>query len=470
MKSRHPPRLRRSPRCTAPAATRSRPAPRRPTLHVELCSECHPFYTGKQKLVDTGGRIDRFERRYGSAASAEAAADPLRERLTASDLPGRPCSWPIDARAGPAARRQADRARPPAPGRPRGDPRTDFPGGAALVGRGPRRGCSSTRAPGAARSAPALVVGRPAGRHRGPPRRRPTTPGVLARRAALFDPAPTVWSVDGTDLAAGRPRSRRPSPRRRPPGRRAGRAAGRRRPRGPRRGRARRGRGPRPRGGPHRPRHEHVGIPLDEPLLEVGVGQADRELTGDAPRRPGPDRPAGPGRRDRPRPPPARAPSATRSTSSCPSAGCASLLVADPAASALAALRPVPAAVPRANLRDRGVAVAVGRRPRRRAPWWWPAPSASTSTSCRRRPTTRLQRRPRRRAAARRARRATPTRSPVALAARLVRPARGRRPSTATGARSSRPRSHVGLPDAGTAGGPRAGVRRRRSAPGRPRR
>jgi large subunit ribosomal protein L31 len=34
-------------------------------LHSELCSECHPFYTGKQKLVDTGGRIDRFERRYG---------------------------------------------------------------------------------------------------------------------------------------------------------------------------------------------------------------------------------------------------------------------------------------------------------------------------------------------------------------------------------------------------------------------
>src|SRR3954452_8463434 len=34
-------------------------------LHVDLCSECHPFYTGKQKLVDSGGRIDRFERRYG---------------------------------------------------------------------------------------------------------------------------------------------------------------------------------------------------------------------------------------------------------------------------------------------------------------------------------------------------------------------------------------------------------------------
>ena len=36
-----------------------------PELRVELCSECHPFYTGKQKLVDSGGRIEKFERRYG---------------------------------------------------------------------------------------------------------------------------------------------------------------------------------------------------------------------------------------------------------------------------------------------------------------------------------------------------------------------------------------------------------------------
>jgi large subunit ribosomal protein L31 len=34
-------------------------------LRVELCSQCHPFYTGKQKLVDSGGRIEKFERRYG---------------------------------------------------------------------------------------------------------------------------------------------------------------------------------------------------------------------------------------------------------------------------------------------------------------------------------------------------------------------------------------------------------------------
>ena len=35
----------------------------KPELHVEICSNCHPFYTGKQKLVDTGGRVERFRRR-----------------------------------------------------------------------------------------------------------------------------------------------------------------------------------------------------------------------------------------------------------------------------------------------------------------------------------------------------------------------------------------------------------------------
>ncbi|MEO0574038.1 MAG: 50S ribosomal protein L31 [Pseudomonadota bacterium] len=34
-------------------------------LTVEVCSSCHPFYTGKQKIVDSGGRVDRFRRRYG---------------------------------------------------------------------------------------------------------------------------------------------------------------------------------------------------------------------------------------------------------------------------------------------------------------------------------------------------------------------------------------------------------------------
>ncbi len=34
-------------------------------IHVEVCSACHPFYTGKQKILDTGGRVARFEARYG---------------------------------------------------------------------------------------------------------------------------------------------------------------------------------------------------------------------------------------------------------------------------------------------------------------------------------------------------------------------------------------------------------------------
>jgi large subunit ribosomal protein L31 len=34
-------------------------------IHVDICSECHPFFTGKQKLVDTAGRVERFKKKYG---------------------------------------------------------------------------------------------------------------------------------------------------------------------------------------------------------------------------------------------------------------------------------------------------------------------------------------------------------------------------------------------------------------------
>ncbi|MDE0028687.1 MAG: 50S ribosomal protein L31 [Deltaproteobacteria bacterium] len=34
-------------------------------IHTEICSNCHPFYTGKQKLLDTAGRVEKFKRRYG---------------------------------------------------------------------------------------------------------------------------------------------------------------------------------------------------------------------------------------------------------------------------------------------------------------------------------------------------------------------------------------------------------------------
>ena len=43
-----------------------------PEIHVEVCAACHPFYTGKQKLMDTAGRVERFRRKYGKTGSAAA--------------------------------------------------------------------------------------------------------------------------------------------------------------------------------------------------------------------------------------------------------------------------------------------------------------------------------------------------------------------------------------------------------------
>lgn len=55
-------------------------------LHLELCDQCHPFFTGQQKFVDTGGRVQRFSDKFGSAASAvlekEAAEKEARRKAT----------------------------------------------------------------------------------------------------------------------------------------------------------------------------------------------------------------------------------------------------------------------------------------------------------------------------------------------------------------------------------------------------
>ena len=44
------------------------------SIHVEVCNACHPYYTGKQRLVDTAGRVDRFRRKYGAEPAAAAAS------------------------------------------------------------------------------------------------------------------------------------------------------------------------------------------------------------------------------------------------------------------------------------------------------------------------------------------------------------------------------------------------------------
>jgi len=56
-------------------------------LHLDVCSACHPFYTGKQKILDSGGRVERYRQRFGSrgaAVSAKKAADAAAEEGSAA--------------------------------------------------------------------------------------------------------------------------------------------------------------------------------------------------------------------------------------------------------------------------------------------------------------------------------------------------------------------------------------------------
>jgi large subunit ribosomal protein L31 len=54
-------------------------------IHTDVCSACHPFYTGKQKILDTGGRVARFERRFGKKAAGSKAADTTPADTTPAD-------------------------------------------------------------------------------------------------------------------------------------------------------------------------------------------------------------------------------------------------------------------------------------------------------------------------------------------------------------------------------------------------
>lgn len=57
----------------------------KPELHLEICSNCHPFFTGKQKLIDTEGRVERFTKRFGTqnAETRKKAAADLKAKKTA---------------------------------------------------------------------------------------------------------------------------------------------------------------------------------------------------------------------------------------------------------------------------------------------------------------------------------------------------------------------------------------------------
>jgi large subunit ribosomal protein L31 len=85
----------------------------KPELHVELCNECHPFFTGKQKLVDSGGRVERFQRRYGQrgtrARKSTSAPAANRSATAAKSSP------PTAKSSGPAAKSSGPTAKSPGP-------------------------------------------------------------------------------------------------------------------------------------------------------------------------------------------------------------------------------------------------------------------------------------------------------------------------------------------------------------------
>lgn len=69
-------------RCACGATWKTRST--RPELHLEICSSCHPFFTGRQKIVDAEGRVERFTKKYGT----KTVAAPRRgKKAKAADQP-----------------------------------------------------------------------------------------------------------------------------------------------------------------------------------------------------------------------------------------------------------------------------------------------------------------------------------------------------------------------------------------------
>ncbi len=69
-------------------------------IHVEICSKCHPFYTGKQKLVDSAGMVDRFKKRYGNGKTvAEKPKVSTKETEEATSAPVEESKDAIEAQA-----------------------------------------------------------------------------------------------------------------------------------------------------------------------------------------------------------------------------------------------------------------------------------------------------------------------------------------------------------------------------------
>jgi large subunit ribosomal protein L31 len=67
----HPKYVETTVSCTCGSTFVTRSTATSGAISTEVCSQCHPFYTGKQKILDTGGRVARFQQRYGKKAEAD---------------------------------------------------------------------------------------------------------------------------------------------------------------------------------------------------------------------------------------------------------------------------------------------------------------------------------------------------------------------------------------------------------------
>ena len=65
--------------CACGNAFKTRSTYKSDVLHLEICSHCHPFFTGKQKLIDSAGRVERFQRKYAAFKKPGAAAAEAKQ-------------------------------------------------------------------------------------------------------------------------------------------------------------------------------------------------------------------------------------------------------------------------------------------------------------------------------------------------------------------------------------------------------
>ena len=59
----------------------------KPELHLEICSSCHPFFTGRQKLIDTEGRVERFTKKFGQVTVAARREQELQRKKKSASPP-----------------------------------------------------------------------------------------------------------------------------------------------------------------------------------------------------------------------------------------------------------------------------------------------------------------------------------------------------------------------------------------------